>query len=159
MHGDCHKLSNDTPDVLLCQALHFPYGSYHDGNFDIHGNPLPHSNQTFCLKLFYLWAMAFWNLSRFLVITRYTTCIQFHLIGIQLIRISGSHQDFSPDKLLLWRTIVASLSVITMAYQVRNLDHFLKFRLTRFWLSEITCIIFKYMQHGKLYYTIIHGNM
>ena len=57
MHGDCHKLSNETPDLLLCQALRFSYGSYHDGNFDIHvyhGNPLPHSNQTFCLKLVYL---------------------------------------------------------------------------------------------------------
>ena len=31
------------------------------------------------------------------------------------------------------------LSVITTAYQVRSLDHFLKFRLTGFRLSEINC--------------------
>ena len=36
--------------------------------------------------------------------------------------------------------LVASLSVITMAYQVRNLDHFLKFRLTGFRLSELNCM-------------------
>ena len=69
---------NLTLDICLDRAIHplsiGAHYSYHDGNFDIHvyhGNPLPHSNQTFCLKLFYLWAMAFWNLSRFLVITCY----------------------------------------------------------------------------------------
>ena len=38
-------------------------------------------------------------------------------------------------------TNVGYLSVITMAYQVRNLDHFLKFQLTGFQLSEINCIL------------------
>ena len=57
MQGDCHKLAKDTPDLFLYQALHFPYGSNQDSNFDVHvyhGNPLPHNNQAFCLKLVYL---------------------------------------------------------------------------------------------------------
>ena len=33
------------------------------------------------------------------------------------------------------------LSVIKMAYQVRNLDHFLQFRLTRFGLNRFDCSI------------------
>ena len=49
---------------------------------------------------------------------------QPHLIGAWLIGSSGSDQDFTPDNHCYDRQ-VASLSVITMAYQVRNLDHFL----------------------------------
>ena len=64
---------------------------------------------------------------------------QPHLIGTWLIRNSGSDQDFSPDNHCYDRQ-VASLSVITMAYQVRNLDHFLNSQLTRFRLSGVDCI-------------------
>ena len=46
---------------------------------------------------------------------------QPHLIGTWLIGSSGSDQDFTPDNHCYDRQ-VASLSVITMAYQVRNLD-------------------------------------
>ena len=48
---------------------------------------------------------------------------QPHLIRTWLIGSSGSDQDFTPDNHCYDRQ-VASLSVITMAYQVRNLDHF-----------------------------------
>ena len=74
MQDSCHKLANDTLDLFLCQTLHCPYDSNQDSNFDVHvyhGNPLLHNNQTSVWKLVYLWAMAFWTLSRFLVITRY----------------------------------------------------------------------------------------
>ena len=64
---------------------------------------------------------------------------QPHLIGTWLIGSSGSDQDFTPDNHCYDRQ-VASLSVITMAYQVRNLDHFLNSRLTRFRLSGVDCI-------------------
>ena len=50
------------------------------------------------------------------------TCLynQPHLIGTWLIGSSGSDQDFTPDSHCYDRQ-VASLSVITMAYQVRIL--------------------------------------
>ena len=64
---------------------------------------------------------------------------QPHLIGTWLIGSSGSDQDFTPDNHCYDRQ-VACLSVITMAYQVRNLDHFLNSRLTRFRLSGVDCI-------------------
>ena len=64
---------------------------------------------------------------------------QPHLIGTWLIGSSGSDQDFTPDNHCYDRQ-VASLSVITMAYQVRNRDHFLNSRLTRFRLSGVDCI-------------------
>ena len=67
------------------------------------------------------------------------TYSQPHLIGTWLIGSSGSDQDFTPDNHCDDRQ-VASLSVITMAYQVRNLDHFLNSRLTRFRLSGVDCI-------------------
>ena len=57
MQGDCHKLAKDTPNLFLYQALHFSYSSNQDSNFDVHvshGNPLPHNNHAFCLKLVYL---------------------------------------------------------------------------------------------------------
>ena len=66
---------------------------------------------------------------------------QPHLIRTWLIGSSGSDQDFTPDNHCYDRQ-VASLSVITMAYQVRNLDHFLNSRLTRFRLSGVDCIFF-----------------
>ena len=66
------------------------------------------------------------------------TYSQPHLIGTWLIGSSGSDQDFTPDNHCYDRQ-VASLSVITMAYQVRNHDHFLNSRLTRFRLSGVDC--------------------
>ena len=66
---------------------------------------------------------------------------QPHLIGTWLIGSSGSDQDFTPDNHCYDRQ-VACLSVITMAYQVRNLDHFLNSQLTRFRLSGVDCICF-----------------
>ena len=73
---------------------------------------------------------------------------QPHLIGTWLIGSSGSDQDFTPDNHCYDRQ-VASLSVITMAYQVRNLDHFLNSRLTRFRLSGVDCIhnAYRMVQH------------
>ena len=29
------KLAKHTPDLFLCQTLHFPYGSNQDSNFDV----------------------------------------------------------------------------------------------------------------------------
>ena len=66
---------------------------------------------------------------------------QPHLIGTWLIGSSGSDQDFTPDNHCYDRQ-VACLSVITMAYQVRNLDHFLNSQLTRFRLSGVDCNCF-----------------
>ena len=71
----------------------------------------------------------------------YVTTILYgqpHLIRTWLIGSSGSDQDFTPDNHCYDRQ-VASLSVITMAYQVRNLDHFLNSQLTRFQLSGVDC--------------------
>ena len=44
------------------------------------------------------------------------------------------------------------LSVITMAYQVRNLDHFLQFRLTRFGLNGFDCTCNDVVRHNRSAY-------
>ena len=64
---------------------------------------------------------------------------QPHLIGTWLIGSSGSDQDFSPDKTLLWQTS-RLLVCHNNGYQVWNLDHFLNSQLTRFRLSGVDCI-------------------
>ena len=89
-----------------------------------------------------------WNLDHFLnfivegLVVSTIHCISFPycynlicLIRIRLIRIAGSDHLISH----CYDRQVACLSVITMAYQVRNLDHFLQFRLTRFRLNEFDC--------------------
>ena len=75
---------------------------------------------------------------------------QPHLIGTWLIGSSGSDQDFTPDNHCYDRQ-VACLSVITMAYQVRNLDHFLNSQLTRFRLSGVDCIMFCFIAYPPLW--------
>ena len=62
--------------------------------------------------------------------------------------VNRNFRKLSRGKLLLFvqtgiaiTTMIAIPGKITMAYQVRNLDHFPKFRLTGFQLSEFDCIV------------------
>ena len=58
-----------------------------------------------------------------------------HLIRVQLIGITGSDQDFSPDKHRQTSTCSLLVSHNNGLYQVRNLDHLLKFLIIRFWFN------------------------
>ena len=118
------KLAKDASDLFLCQALHFPYGSNHDSNFDVHvyhGNSLSHNNQTFCLKL---WAMAIWDLkcpdfsyhplegrySCFISLTLWHRCIWVYdmLYVHQTFSSTGRYitHELSPTKLFCYCTVL-----------------------------------------------------
>ena len=75
----------------------------------------------------------------------------FCLIGIQLIRISGS-QDFSPNNPLLWQTSSQ------LVCHNNGLSGEKSWSLPKIPINQIP-IKWNQLYYGKLYYTIIHGNM
>ena len=70
---------------------------------------------------------------------RNTTYSRIHLIGILLIRISGSDQNFTPDKPLLWLTNSLLVCHNNGLSDVKSWS----FQLTGFWLSEFNCTYLK----------------